>query len=179
MRLADADVAPVIHDLSHASDAQGQRRFVTTATCRCSSSARSTSAFWNASRSGAATARSRSVPNPYARKDSGSFYTPQELVDLIVERTLKPLAEERLKAFEEKAEALKSDRRPKAQRQAELLKLDPAEAVLDLKVLDPAMGSGHFLVTCGRLPVRLRGRADRVRPRGPRSGSTANTPRRW
>ena len=25
--------------------------------------------------------------------------------------------------------------------------LDPAEAVLDLKVLDPAMGSGHFLVT--------------------------------
>ena len=27
------------------------------------------------------------------------------------------------------------------------LKLDPAEAVLDLKVLDPAMGSGHFLVT--------------------------------
>ena len=35
-------------------------------------------------------------PNPYARKDSGSFYTSQELVDLIVERTLKPLAEERL-----------------------------------------------------------------------------------
>ena len=35
-------------------------------------------------------------PNPYARKDSGSFFTPQELVDLIVERTLKPLAEERL-----------------------------------------------------------------------------------
>ena len=28
-----------------------------------------------------------------------------------------------------------------------MLALDPAEAVLDLKVLDPAMGSGHFLVT--------------------------------
>ena len=27
------------------------------------------------------------------------------------------------------------------------MKIDPAEAVLDLKVLDPAMGSGHFLVT--------------------------------
>ena len=25
--------------------------------------------------------------------------------------------------------------------------LDPAEAVLELRVLDPAMGSGHFLVT--------------------------------
>ena len=86
-------------------------------------------------------------PNLYARKDSGSFFTPQELVDLIVDRTLKPLAEERLKAFEEKAAELKSDRRPKADREAELRKLDPAEAVLELKVLDPAMGSGHFLVT--------------------------------
>ena len=85
--------------------------------------------------------------NPYARKDSGSFYTLQELVDLIVDRTLKPLAEERLKAFEDKAVSLKSIRRPKAEREAELQKLDPAEAVLNLKVLDPAMGSGHFLVT--------------------------------
>ena len=86
-------------------------------------------------------------PNAYARKDSGSFYTPQELVDLIVDRTLKPLAEERLKAFEDKAAALQNDRHPKAERHAELTRLDPAEAVLDLKVLDPAMGSGHFLVT--------------------------------
>ena len=39
-------------------------------------------------------------PNPYARKDSGSFYTPQDLVDLIVDQTLKPLIEERLDAFE-------------------------------------------------------------------------------
>ena len=43
--------------------------------------------------------------NPYARKDSGSYYTPQELVDLIIGRTLKPLAEERLKFFEQKAKA--------------------------------------------------------------------------
>ena len=86
-------------------------------------------------------------PNPYARKDSGSFYTPQELVDLIVDRTLEPLAEERLTAFEDKSRELRSDRRPRAQREAELRKLDPAQAVLDLKILDPAMGSGHFLVT--------------------------------
>ena len=86
-------------------------------------------------------------PNPYARKDSGSFYTPQELVDLIVDHTLKPLVEERLKAFEEKSRQLKSDNREKRVRHADLLPLDPAEAVLDLKVLDPAMGSGHFLVT--------------------------------
>ena len=86
-------------------------------------------------------------PNSYARKDSGSFFTPQELVDLIVDRTLKPLAEERLKAFEDKSKELRSDHRAIAERHAELLALDPAEAVLDLKVLDPAMGSGHFLVT--------------------------------
>ena len=86
-------------------------------------------------------------PNAYARKDSGSFYTPQDLVDLIVDRTLKPLAKERFKAFEDKAAALQDDRRPKAERYADLRKFDPAEAVLDLKVLDPAMGSGHFLVT--------------------------------
>ena len=86
-------------------------------------------------------------PNSYARKDSGSFFTPQELVDLIVDRTLKPLAEERLKVFEDRSKELKNDHRPIAERHAELLALDPAEAVLDLKVLDPAMGSRHFLVT--------------------------------
>ena len=97
--------------------------------------------------SGTTMAGSSCAPNSYARKDSGSFFTPQELVDLIVDRTLKPLAEERLKAFEDKSEDLRSDHRAIAERHAELLALDPAEAVLDLKVLDPAMGSGHFLVT--------------------------------
>ena len=42
-----------------------------------------------------------SVSTRYARKDSGSFFTPQELVDLIVDRTLKPLAEERLEGVRE------------------------------------------------------------------------------
>ena len=85
--------------------------------------------------------------NPYARKDSGSFFTPQNLVDLIIDRTLKPLAEERLRAFEKRAAELKEDRRPRSQKREELENLDPAQAVLNLKVLDPAMGSGHFLVT--------------------------------
>ena len=147
VRLADAEVAPLIHDLSHARDAEGQRRFVN---YRDMSVQQLGSIYERLLEREPARGDDGEIeirPNPYARKDSGSFYTPQELVDLIVERTLKPLAEERLKAFEAKAEALRSDRRPKAQRQAELLKLDPAEAVLDLKVLDPAMGSGHFLVT--------------------------------
>ena len=86
-------------------------------------------------------------PNSYARKDSGSFYTPQPLVDLLVERTLLPLLEERKAAFHAKAAALQSDTRAQSDRLAELRPLDPAAAALDLKVLDPAMGSGHFLVT--------------------------------
>ena len=85
--------------------------------------------------------------NPYARKDSGSFYTPQELVDLVIEKTLGPLVDERRDAFLARAAELKSDRRPKGERLADLAKVDPAEALLDLKVLDPAMGSGHFLVS--------------------------------
>ena len=68
--------------------------------------------------------------SPYARKDSGSYYTPQELVDLIVEQTLRPLVEERRAAFE--ADPSEEN--------------DPAAAVLQLRVLDPAMGSGHFLI---------------------------------
>ncbi len=146
VRLPDAAVAPVIHDLSHARDADGERRFVNYRDM----SVQQLGSIYERLLEREPVRGGDGIeirPNPYARKDSGSFYTPQELVDLIVERTLKPLAEERLKAFEEKAEKLKSDRRPKAQRQAELRKLDPAEAVLDLKVLDPAMGSGHFLVT--------------------------------
>ena len=68
-------------------------------------------------------------------------------MDLIVDQTLTPLIEERLDAFQARAEELRGDRRPRAERRLELARLDPAQAVLDLKVLDPAMGSGHFLVT--------------------------------
>ena len=147
VHLSDAEIAPIIHDLSHARDAQGVRHFVN---YRDMSVQQLGSIYERLlEREPVRDDEGKIVvrPNSYARKDSGSFYTPQELVDLIVERTLKPLAEERLSDFKKKAAELASDRRPRAQREAELRKLDPAEAVLDLKVLDPAMGSGHFLVT--------------------------------
>ena len=85
--------------------------------------------------------------NPFARKGSGSYYTPDELVKLIVERTIGPLVEEKRTAFLKRAAELASDRRSKEIRLDELRKLDPAESVLSLKVVDPAMGSGHFLVS--------------------------------
>ncbi len=146
-RLSDATIAPMVYDLSHAEDSQGNRRLVN---YRDMSVQQLGSIYERLLERNPVRAEEGEIvirPNSYARKDSGSFFTPQELVDLIVDHTLKPLVEGRLKIFEDKAALLKSDRRPKAQRKTELLKLDPAEAVLDLKIVDPAMGSGHFLVT--------------------------------
>ena len=141
VRLADAPIAPIIHDLSHANG-----RFVN---YRDMSVQQLGSIYERLlEREPVRDDGHLSIRlNPYARKDSGSFYTSQELVDLIVERTLKPLADERLNTFSAKATVLQSDRRSKQERRVELERFDPAEAVLDLKVLDPAMGSGHFLVT--------------------------------
>ena len=77
-------------------------------------------------------------PGMFARKLSGSYYTPDDLVGLIVRETVGPLADARRQAFSEAAEA--------GARPAELRRLDPAERLLELKICDPAMGSGHFLV---------------------------------
>ncbi len=85
--------------------------------------------------------------NPFSRKNTGSYYTPDELVSLVVERTISPLVEERLKAFVDKAAALGQETRPVGERLADLELFDPASRILDLKVCDPAMGSGHFLVS--------------------------------
>lgn len=69
------------------------------------------------------------------RRRSGSHYTPREFTEPIVRRTLKPI--------------LKQRRRPGAAH------LKP-EDILDIKVCDPAMGSGAFLVeTCRFLGERL------------------------
>jgi hypothetical protein len=68
-------------------------------------------------------------------------------VALIIERAVGPLVSERVQEFAAKAASLASGTRAKDARLAELLPLDPASRLLDLKVCDPAMGSGHFLVS--------------------------------
>jgi hypothetical protein len=77
--------------------------------------------------------------NAFGRKSSGSYYTPDDLVQLIIARTLGPLADEAEQAFRKIAENNKST--------VDLARRDPAEAILRLKVCDPAIGSGHFLVS--------------------------------
>ena len=61
------------------------------------------------------------------RKATGSYYTPDYIVNYIVANTIGPVVEERWKA-------------------AEQSKSSYVNATLSVKVLDPAMGSGHFLV---------------------------------
>ncbi len=77
-------------------------------------------------------------PNPFVRKDWGSYYTPDDLVGLVIEEAVGPLAAARRQAFREAVD--------KGVSAAELARLDPATKILELRVCDPAMGSGHFLV---------------------------------
>ena len=86
-------------------------------------------------------------PNVFARKASGSYYTPADLVGLILTETVGPLVEARAAAFHAEAEALADSDLTPADRLQELKRLDPAEQILELKICDPAMGSGHFLVS--------------------------------
>ena len=86
-------------------------------------------------------------PNIFARKGSGSYYTPGELVGLIVEETIGPLVQARTDAFEAEAGRMPADGPERERAVAHLAEHDPAEAILALRVCDPAMGSGHFLVS--------------------------------
>ena len=85
-------------------------------------------------------------PNLFARKNTGSYYTPDELVGLILDETLEPLITERLGDFRTALGALKANDAEDYQRRT-LREADPANAILRLRVCDPAMGSGHFLVS--------------------------------
>lgn len=85
--------------------------------------------------------------NPFARKSSGSYYTPESLVRLLLERTLSPLLQEKFEEFQKESDKLRKKNAPKKDRLKLLRGYDPAVAFANLKVCDPAMGSGHFLVS--------------------------------
>jgi hypothetical protein len=74
------------------------------------------------------------------RRESGSHYTPKSLTEKIVEETLTPIV------YLGPAEGLPRDE----------WRLKNSDALMDLKVCDPAMGSGAFLVqVCRWLSDRL------------------------
>jgi hypothetical protein len=74
------------------------------------------------------------------RRETGSHYTPKPLTEAIVNETLTPIV------YVGPAEGLPREN----------WKLKPPEEILDLKICDPAMGSGAFLVqVCRWLSDRL------------------------
>ena len=85
-------------------------------------------------------------PNVFARKGSGSYYTPDDLVGLIIQETIEPLVRSRMDDFTAKHSELATNHLPEDRRIGQLKQVDPAAKLLELKVCDPAMGSGHFLV---------------------------------
>ncbi|MBI5438464.1 MAG: hypothetical protein HY936_05895 [Nitrosomonadales bacterium] len=86
-------------------------------------------------------------PASFARKTSGSYYTYDGLVKLIIRETVGPLIAERKAAFHNRIEHWQRKHELKPDDWKLLDSLDPATNFLDLKICDPAMGSGHFLVS--------------------------------
>ena len=91
------------------------------------------------------------------RKATGSYYTPDYIVKYIVRHTVGPILEEHARRFDELMGRIAGVRRQLAdgRRSASIhtlrgeldrLEHQAREALLDIKICDPAMGSGHFLV---------------------------------
>jgi hypothetical protein len=70
------------------------------------------------------------------RKTSGSYYTPASLVDCLLDSALNPVLDERIRNF------------------ANLGYKSADDAVLALKVCDPACGSGHFIIAAAQRIAR-------------------------
>ncbi len=73
-----------------------------------------------------------SVASGHERKTTGSYYTPTSLIDCLLDSALEPVLND-------------AARKP-----------EPEKAILALKVVDPACGSGHFLIAAAhRIAKRL------------------------
>lgn len=75
-----------------------------------------------------------------ARKTSGSYYTPDSLVQALLDTVIDPVMDQAVAAAN-----------------------DPVRALLELRIIDPACGSGHFLLAAAR---RLASRVARSRNGG-------------
>ncbi len=104
------------------------------------------------------------VGDLYGRGDTGSYYTPSEMVEFMVEQTVRPQILDRI-TDADNPDADLEDWIDSASPTAATAALDSVDSV---SVCDPACGSGHFLV--GALDElvairhRLRERAGEQRP---------------
>lgn len=72
------------------------------------------------------------------RKLTGSYYTPDVLVQSLIDTALKPVIRQRLEENRER----------------------PRQALLELRIVDPACGSGHFILAATRVLAREIARLD-------------------
>lgn len=90
--------------------------------------------------------RLTAMPASFARKVSGSYYTHDDLVRLILRESVGLLAGEKADDFEAQIKKLAKKTSMNPGDWEALDAKDPASQILELKICDPAMGSGHFLV---------------------------------
>ncbi len=87
------------------------------------------------------------VEDDTARHTAGIYYTRSDaLVRFTLGQAVDPLLAAARSAFDAAWARLEKDRRTDREKCDALRAVDPATAMLRLRVLDPAMGSGHFLV---------------------------------
>lgn len=109
------------------------------------------------------------------RKTTGSYYTPPQLVGQLIKTALEPVIAEKLKSIQKNnvsgsqtpafsgSQTPAGNQSPKAppsgkieaeprklRYQAEPSNQDKEQALLSLKIIDPACGSGHFLLAAAR-----------------------------
>lgn len=121
------------------------------------------------------------------RRASGSYYTPNDKVDYIVENTLGPICRKiaaDLQAEVERAETdlkgLRNGRREAQQQKLETLRAGFADRILALRVLDLAMGSGHFLLrVCQYLAEEVATNPYTSDPQAGQAGGDASTLVYW
>lgn len=92
----------------------------------------------------------------HERKATGSYYTPDYIVKYIVENTVGPVLEEKFNTLRPQFREAEALYRKHVKQREQGKKDDPEKVANDyrklvddlftLRVLDPAMGSGHFLV---------------------------------
>ncbi|MEA3376805.1 MAG: hypothetical protein U9R72_11495, partial [Chloroflexota bacterium] len=101
----------------------------------------------------------RLISDKGERKATGSYYTPDYIVKYIVRHTVGPVLDEKLDALRPRLHEAEQRFRRVVKRKVELEGVTPDEPMLlqnvagdvlhdlfDVKICDPAMGSGHFLV---------------------------------
>lgn len=81
------------------------------------------------------------------RKTTGSYYTPSSLIQSLLDSALEPVVADRLRVARSELQGQNS---PPATRHLQHL----SDTILDIKVVDPACGSGHFLIGAARRLAR-------------------------